>query len=53
VCGDICSLIEDAAPELVWMPPAPREVEKAQAPEKVGELQIREKGGKVLHEAEV
>jgi hypothetical protein len=52
-CGDICSLIEDAAPELVWMPPTPKEVTKAAEPEKVGELVISEKGGKVLHEAEV
>jgi hypothetical protein len=53
VCADICGLIEDAAPELVWMPPAPPVVEAAQAPEKVGELTISERGGKVLHEVQV
>jgi hypothetical protein len=53
VCADICGLIEDAAPELVWMPPTPKEVAKAQEPEKVGTMTISEKGGKVLHEAEI
>lgn len=53
VCADICGLIEDAAPDLVWMPPAPKHIEKMAAPEKVGELQIREKGGRVLNEVEV
>lgn len=52
-CGDICSLIEDAAPELVWMPPAPTVVKQLAAPQKVGELSISEKGGRVLHEAAV
>jgi hypothetical protein len=51
-CADICGIIEDCAPELVWMPPAPPAVKAAQAPEKVGELVISEQGGRVLHEAQ-
>jgi hypothetical protein len=53
VCGDIISLIEDAAPALVWMPPTPKEVQKLAEAEKVGTLTVSEKGGRVLHEAEV
>lgn len=53
VCADICGLIEDAAPDLVWMPPTPKEIEKKAEAPKVGEMQIREKGGRVVHEAEV
>ena len=53
VRASICGVIEDAAPDLVWMPPTPKQVEKLAEAPKVGEMQIREKGGRVLHEVEV
>lgn len=53
VCADICGVIEDSAPELVWMPPVPPAVEAMRQAPKVGVMSIAEKGGRVLHEVEV
>lgn len=51
----VCSLIEEVAPELVWMPPAPTAVRTRAEPEKVGVMTLRQghREGRIVHEAEI
>ncbi|MCY1167368.1 hypothetical protein D9M73_73290 [compost metagenome] len=52
ICFRLVEMVLDAALELVHMPPTPEIVRKAEEPDKVGEMVVKQ-GGRVVMEREV